>query len=147
MTQGERLISGFQHYYKKHYHVSTRRLSLCGPSHVCVIITFLREDCVCVIKFILESSGFCQKIIFKIRRAHSRIYRGVTIRRAHFRKSIGMKCMWSIIFSLNTRTKHSSKMRAPKVTSYHDTTTYHEGYTIFRWIEHIRQSSVHRLNK
>ena len=57
MTQGERPISNI-------YHVSIKRLSLCGTPCVFFVITFLQEDFVCVIKFLPESLGFRQKSTF-----------------------------------------------------------------------------------
>ena len=48
MNQGESPISGFQHYKKKVYHVSTRRLSLCGPSQVFLSSPRLYENIVFV---------------------------------------------------------------------------------------------------
>ena len=38
-------------------------------------------------------------------------------------------------FMKRTRTKKSLRTRAPEVTLYRDTTTYHEGYLIFRGID------------
>ena len=91
MTQGEIMTPDFQHYFKKVNDVYTRLLSLCGPPRVCVITTFLQEDCICVIEFIPESPVYHQRSIFTIRRVHLQKYRGITTRRAHLSKSRGME--------------------------------------------------------
>ena len=92
MAQGKRPIFEIQHFFN--CHVSTRESSLCGPPRVCVVVIFLREDPVCLIWLIPESSGFHHKSIF-------------TIRRAHLRQSRGIKCMWSLkTIVKHTRTKN-----------------------------------------
>ena len=119
------------------------RTSLCGPSFVYVVIMFMKSYSVCAIDFLPELSGFHNNITFVIRRAHLQKYREITIRRAHLCQSIGMKCMWYLIFSLNTeklKTNFSSssqthlvirRTRAPGGTPYRDTKTYRKGYVSF----------------
>ena len=91
------------YYYLLVYHVYTSIFSLCRPPHICVIVTFLQENRICVIHFLPELSGFQPKSIFMIRRSHSQKYRRITTRKVHSRKSIVIKCMWYIIYFMKHR--------------------------------------------
>ena len=86
-----------------------RRSSLCGPPLICVIIKFLWEDPIFVIKFLPESSSLHQKSTFTTRREHLHKSREITIRRVHLCKSIGIKYMRYLIFLWNIHEQKTIK--------------------------------------
>ena len=118
MTQGKRLISGFQH-YKKRFIKFLREYWVCVDLFSFVSSSrFYKKIRFCVNHFLPESSCFHQKRKFMIKRAHLWMYRGITTSRAHLFKSRGIKCMWSLIFLWNTeeqKTIVSSSSRTHRV--------------------------------